>query len=629
MLASSAPTSFPIPFANNAGTGFIRAIPTASQIGVTPGAASLHDGFVPLNMTPVAAGGVPPFGQDMNGILFESTTAIQWIQAGGLPVYNSTFSTAIGGYPNGAILVMANGKGMWQSTVDNNTSDPDTGGANWAQIAVSLLQVEALIEAMAGNYYLDTGAANAYVITMAPPVTAYTNGMPASFRAAHANTGVSTLNAGGGVVSLLNDVGGALVSGDLLANTVVTAVYDTVAGAFLVKTLVPSQLVTPIQIQQGAFLTASAGGTADAITAAYTPAITALVDEMMLRVCAGSANATTTPTFTPNSGTVTAYTIVKGSNQPLAVGDIPGANAEVILVWDATLTAWKLINPATGVTSSAGNNAVNDFRLTLTSGVPVTTTDVVGATTIYCTPFSGNSIALYSGSVWNTRISAEFSLALGTLTSGRPYDVFCYDNAGVPTLEFLAWTSTTARATAIVYQDGVLVKSGATTRRYMGTFQTTSTTQTEDSESNRFLVNYNNAVVRTGLGTFSTNRSTTSSTYTEINSEIRCYFLIGVQQIPVLASLNGTTGVSPPAGSVGSAIAFDNTTVPSDNLQCLVYNTSTANTALNVTGNSPLLAAGAHYATVVGKVNTASAASWFSANITEASKTYLQIGVMG
>lgn len=112
---------------------------------------------------------------------------------------------------------------------------------------------------------------------------------------------------------------------------------------------------------------------------------------------------------------------------------------------------------------------VNDFRLTLTTGVAVTTGDVVGAATIYCTPFNGKNISLYDGTNWNLCSSAEFSLALGVLTKGV-YDVFCYSNAGVPTLEFLVWTNNTTRATALTLQNGVLVKTGATTRRYLGTF---------------------------------------------------------------------------------------------------------------------------------------------------------------
>ena len=137
-----------------------------------------------------------------------------------------------------------------------------------------------------------------------------------------------------------------------------------------------------------------------------------------------------------------------------------------------------------------------DFRLTLTTGLPVTTADVTGATTIYATPKTGKYIDLFDGTNWNRRASAEFSLALGTLTSGRPYDVFCYDNAGVPTLEFTAWTNDSTRATALALQDGVLVKSGAVTRRYLGTFYTTATTTTEDSMAKRYLWNYYHRVRR-------------------------------------------------------------------------------------------------------------------------------------
>jgi hypothetical protein len=164
-------------------------------------------------------------------------------------------------------------------------------------------------------------------------------------------------------------------------------------------------------------------------------------------------------------------------------------------------SAWTSAAPASGA-------LVNDFRLTLTTGVPVTTSDVTGATTIYCTPYTGNQISLYSGSAWVTRSSAQFSLALGTLTSGKVYDVFCYDNAGTPTLEFsAAWNSSTARfasgpyATALPKQDGVYVKSTDgtaidATRRYLGTFYTVSTTQTEDSVSKRYLWNYYNRILR-------------------------------------------------------------------------------------------------------------------------------------
>ena len=107
MKYSDIPTKFQIPFANSAGAGFVRSVPQASQIGVHDGWASLTDGFPPLNFLPIGSGGVPPFGQDMNGIMKQITQWSRWQNAGGLTEFDSAFVTAIGGYPQGAIIASA------------------------------------------------------------------------------------------------------------------------------------------------------------------------------------------------------------------------------------------------------------------------------------------------------------------------------------------------------------------------------------------------------------------------------------------------------------------------------------------------------------------------------------------
>jgi len=133
MLRSSSPTKFLLAWAANAGASFIRAVPVASQIGVNAGAASYNDGFVPDNFTQIAAGGVPPFGQDMNGVLNETTVWDQWYQAGAPIYYDAAFAAAVNGYPQGAIVQSAVAPGdFWMSTADNNTTDPDSvSAANW------------------------------------------------------------------------------------------------------------------------------------------------------------------------------------------------------------------------------------------------------------------------------------------------------------------------------------------------------------------------------------------------------------------------------------------------------------------------------------------------------------------
>lgn len=142
-------------------------------------------------------------------------------------------------------------------------------------------------------------------------------------------------------------------------------------------------------------------------------------------------------------------------------------------------------------------NHVVQGRLTLESGVPVSTSDQTAKTNVYFTPYNGNLISLYDGTRWRLYSFSELTLALGTLTSGKNYDIFCYDNAGTLTLELsAAWTTDTARADALALQDGVYVKSGATTRRWIGTIRTTSTTTTEDSAANRLVWNAQNRVHR-------------------------------------------------------------------------------------------------------------------------------------
>jgi hypothetical protein len=146
MLASSIPVKYPIPFGNNAVPTNINQIPQASQIGITAGAASLVDGFPPVTFIPVGAGGIPPWGRDFTG-LFNRITA--WTQfadcAGALPLFDAVFSSAIGGYPQGALIAAINGvttgspqggEHLWLSTIDNNTLNPDTvfSPANWIPV---------------------------------------------------------------------------------------------------------------------------------------------------------------------------------------------------------------------------------------------------------------------------------------------------------------------------------------------------------------------------------------------------------------------------------------------------------------------------------------------------------------
>ena len=180
-----------------------------------------------------------------------------------------------------------------------------------------------------------------------------------------------------------------------------------------------------------------------------------------------------------------------------------------------------------------GQHLTPGGRLTLTTGTPVTSVDVIAASTLYYTPMQHDVIWLYSGTEWVPYNFTELSLALSGLTSGLPYDVFVYDNAGALTLELTAFTNATTRATALVRQNGILVKNAALNKRYLGTIIPTAANTTEDSYKKRYVWNYYNRTVRT-MGLTDAASSWTYSTaawrIANNNSANKLEFVVGVTE---------------------------------------------------------------------------------------------------
>jgi hypothetical protein len=153
-------------------------------------------------------------------------------------------------------------------------------------------------------------------------------------------------------------------------------------------------------------------------------------------------------------------------------------------------------------------------RLTLESGVPFSINAQTAKTTLYFTPFNGAHVTVYDGTRWVLFKFTELSLNISAYTANKNYDVWVYSNSGTLTLDSTVWTNDTTRATSLASQNGILVKSGDATRRYLGTIRITGTTgQCEDSYQRRFVWNYYNRM-RQGGGTWNTNATWTYSTAT-------------------------------------------------------------------------------------------------------------------
>jgi hypothetical protein len=148
-------------------------------------------------------------------------------------------------------------------------------------------------------------------------------------------------------------------------------------------------------------------------------------------------------------------------------------------------------------------------RLTLTSGVPVLTSDVTAAATIYCTPYVGQLVPIYDGSQFIPTVFSELSLALdsssghtGYHQSGKNFDLFVVNDAGTIRLASgPAWSSDTARGTdagttELERKNGLLTNKNSITVRfgsssgdtlslaankgtYVGTFRASANGQTQ------------------------------------------------------------------------------------------------------------------------------------------------------
>lgn len=133
MNRTDAPAKQPKPFGIN---GQREAILPTTPAG--DNTASYESGFPPITMILKSAGGLPPKGQDVNQILYELSALCRWASSGALNSYDATFSTGIGGYPKGAVILSDDAQIIYINTVDSNINNPNSGGSGWMN-AVSFL----------------------------------------------------------------------------------------------------------------------------------------------------------------------------------------------------------------------------------------------------------------------------------------------------------------------------------------------------------------------------------------------------------------------------------------------------------------------------------------------------------
>jgi hypothetical protein len=215
---------------------------------------------------------------------------------------------------------------------------------------------------------------------------------------------------------------------------------NKITGLAVGTALTDAASITQVQNRTVAYV--DGGGTADAITAAYSPTITALVDGMELGVRATAANATTTPTFSPDG--LTARVIVKGGGSALAAGDIAGDGHDLMLRYNSAGTpTWSLLNPFPAAAAGASS------ATTTLAGVSelATTTEILTGTETANVTATPDSIA----ALWEqgTTLSSASTLTIG---EGGMIHV-----TGTTTVTDIDFGTTKAGRSVIVVFEGALI----------------------------------------------------------------------------------------------------------------------------------------------------------------------------
>lgn len=265
------------------------------------------------------------------------------------------------------------------------------------------------------------------------------------------------------------------------------------------------------------------------------------------------------------------------------------------LLYDGTSSLWRVIGSFQFVSSTPLGNC----QLRLGS-----------STTVTLFPYQGNFVTFPSGAVAtiaSAGITSTFNNASLNGTSGQTlanttlYYAYLWDSGGGTYV--IDW-SATGHATDTT--TGIEIKSGDATRVLVGMAYLIGANFL-DGFANRLVASWFNRKQKGMLNAFTTNRTTTSATPVEINTEIRCNFLSWAD------SLGGAVTGSPTTSSSTNPMQTTLTRgAMVSNLSTYVgYSVTNVNTTGSITMSGFVTPAeGFDYLTLYGSIPGGSTATW-------------------
>lgn len=398
----SQPDLILIPFGAGAASGTIEPIPDTRGPDDPPQKATWTYGFPSVTMTPLAAGGVPPKGQDFNGVLNAISLHTVFVGHGGQYKWSSAYVAATGGYSIGDVIQSNDGLNSYVSLVNSNTVDfnatPSSIGTLWGIWAggntqtqatetvsgIAKVATQAQVTAGASDatmvtpkklavaaqasgfaFAVDTGTANTYVCSFTPALAARSESAPLRFKVKTSNTGASTFNDGLGAVALVGGAHSALQGGELVANGDAWVQWNTSVGGgsyiLLFCTGAAEQVAPATQSQHAVNL-----GQAQVM---FSPPI------------GTSTNAKMTIAAASATGTFSADELIVGTalgGQTYRIGNysktinLATTGAGGMDTGSAPVSGWvalyAIYNPITGASSILAQNAANSVMPTVYGG---------------------------------------------------------------------------------------------------------------------------------------------------------------------------------------------------------------------------------------------------------------------
>ncbi len=206
------------------------------------------------------------------------------------------------------------------------------------------------------------GTANAITLTHSPVVSAYTNGLYLSFKAASANTGATTVNVDGlGVKNIYKVYNGALTalsSGDIISGAIYGLFYDGTQFQIdgVIPTVTPSGLV--LLDTQTAASSASISFGSSIITSTYDEYVIELEDLF----CSTTANALNIETSTDNGSTFKTALNIFEQISTTAVSVSTTSSTSIKLIDSSPISGGTLANCAIHGTIKIYNSNNSSFR---------------------------------------------------------------------------------------------------------------------------------------------------------------------------------------------------------------------------------------------------------------------------